>query len=463
MTTYTSHWIQTAPAGKKAPQLIQLTMRPHGYDGHAYWLRQEARTSDRTFKMVEDLRLDPAGGPQAVLQRLVELRQALPSTGFEEIVFDSTVYSPNDLPGHRPKTDDERQMDLAALHTECDDHTNALAALHGCGPGAQQAWYWHTAARRIHANRARANPGPDAEPDWAAAVEHATFIIASAADQDTAHPGPAYHFGDSYGNAAQQLATAAQTLAEFLLCIAQQPAQALHAIQIADATHHGTRELQQFKVTSLLQLHRTAEAYETHRHWSLQMPEVLESPGYRAFIDHQQTQARDAESQRISQLQFAYAPGTPATDSDIAALRQHFAQPSAAYLQWITQPERHQLTVTDGEYSETYELFSIAAALEKHGELMDWLALHDDSSPELAQEIHAAIADSGIDPRHMLPIVGDENASDCFLLRTDGPDAGAIYFWSHGECTVFSPIVASADQLFPWLQARAQAGDTFVL
>lgn len=463
MTTYTCHWRLSTPTSDKDAQLIKLTLRPHGYDGHAYWMRQEARASDRNFATVEDLRFDPDGGPQTVLQRFVALRQALASGGWQEIVAqDRLTLTPCDLQDHRPKTDDECHMDLAALYTECSDPDNALAALNNCSNCAQQTWYWHTAARRIHANRARANPGPQADQDWAGAVEHAMFIITQAAENAT-QPDTAYSFGDSYRATASQLAAAAQTVAEYLLCIAGDPAQALEAMRIADATNHGTQQLEQLKVTALIQLDRATEAYETHLKWSLQMPEVLESPGYRAFIDHQQTQARDAESLRISQLQFTYAPGTPASDSDIAALRQHFPQLSAAYLQWITQPERHQLTVADGEHSETYQLLGVEAALAKHGELLDWLALHDDSSPELAREIHAAIADSGIAPRHMLPIVGDENASDCFLLRTDGPDAGTVYFWAHDECTVFSPVVASADQLFPWLRARAQAGDTFVL
>ncbi|MDZ7863127.1 hypothetical protein [Acidovorax sp.] len=464
MTTYTSHWLQAAPSGNnKAPLLIKITLIPHGYDGHAYWKRQEARASDREFKMVEDLRLAPEGGPQAVLQRLVDLRQALARRGWQEVVVhDSLALFPKDLLDHRPKTEDECLMDLAALHTECSDHESALAALHRCRHSGQ-AWYWHTAARRAHANRARAHSGPAASGDWAAAVEHARFIIHQSADPNAAQPDAMYSFGDSYRHPASQLAAAAQTVAEYLLCIAGDPEQAMQALAIADATNHGTGQLQQLKVTALLQLERNTEAYETHLKWHLQMPEVLESPGYREFVERQQTQARDAQSQRVRQLRFDYATGTPASEIELEQLLRRFPQPSHAYLQWISQPERHQLTVVDGEHEETYTLLSIPAALEKHEELLGWLSLHDDSSPELAEEIRSAIADSGIDPQHMLPIVGAENASDCFVLRTQGPGAGGIYFWAHDECTVFSPIVDGADQLFPWLCARARAGETFVL
>lgn len=465
MTTYTSHWLQAAAASnqQQAPLLVKITLIPHGYDGHAYWKRQEACASDREFKMVEDLRLAPEGGPEAVMHRFVDLRQALARQGWQEIVVhDSLTLFPKDLLDHRPKTDDECLMDLAALHTECSDHESALAALHRCRH-SEQAWYWHTAARRAHANRARAHPGPQADGDWAGAVEHAMFIIHQAADANAAPPGAMYSFGDSYRHTASQLAAAAQTVAEYLLCIAGDPEQAMQALAIADATNHGTGQLQQLKVTALLQLKRSTEAYETHLKWRLQMPEVLQSPGYRAFVDQQQTQARSAESQRVSQLRFETAPGSPASESELEQLLRRFPQPPHAYLQWITQAERHQLTVIDGDGSETYELFSISAALDKHEELLGWLSLHDDSSPELAEEIRSAIADSGIDPQHMLPIVGAENASDCFVLRMDGPGAGGIYFWAHDECTVFSPIVDSADQLFPWLQAQARAGATFVL
>ncbi len=465
MTTYTSHWLQAAPADnpQQAPLLIKITLVPHGYDGHAYWKHQEACASDREFKMVEDLRLAPEGGPQAVLQRFVDLRQALARQGWQEIVVhDSLTLFPKDLLDHRPKTEDECLMDLAALHTECSDHESALAALHRCRH-SEQAWYWHTAARRAHANRARAQPGPQADGDWAGAVEHAMFIIHQAADSNAAQPGGMYSFGDSYRHAASQLAAAAQTVAEYLLCIARDPEQAMQALQIAEATNHGTDQLQQLKVTALLQLGRSKEAYETHLKWRLQMPEVLQSDGYRAFVRQGQAHKHGEETRRIGRLQFEYAQGNPASASELALLRQRFADLPAAYVQWVTQPERHQFTVIDGEDRQAYDLFSARQALEKHAELMQWLCLHDESSPELAEEIHSMIADSGIEPEHMLPIVGDENSSDCFLLCTQGPNAGTVYFWAHDESTIFSPIVASADQLFPWLQAQAKAGSTFVL
>lgn len=462
MTDYTSHWLQVSSDNNKAPQLVKIKLIPHGYDSHAYWMRQEARASDRNFKTVEDLRFDPEGGPKAVLERFVALRQTLANGGWQEIVVENSLtLFPKDLQDHRAKTEDECLMDLAALHTECSDHENALAALNQCHHSAG-TWYWHTAARRAHANRARANPGPQANGDWAAAVEHAMAIV-NQAHENAGQPVAGYSFGDSYRHAASQLSAAAQTVAEYLLCIAGDPEQAMQALAIADATNHGTTGLQQLKVTALLQLDRPAQAYETHLKWNLRMPEVLQSEGYRAFVQKGQAQSQGEETRRIDRLQFDHSPGSAASASDLALLRQRFPTLPAAYVQWITQPGQHQLTVIDGDDRQTYELFSARQALDKHSELMQWLCMHDESSPEMAEEIHSMIAASGIEPQHMLPIVGDENSCDCFLLCTQGSDAGTVYFWAHDECTIFSPIVASAELLFPWLQAQAKAGSTFVL
>ena len=354
-------------------------------------------------------------------------------------------------------------MDLAALYTECNDYDSALAALKACRHSDKE-WYWHTAARRIHANRARDNPGPDAQLDWAAATEHAHFIILSATEQHTARKQvPVYSFGDSYSDAASQLSAAAQTLAEYMLCICDLPEAALDAIRIADTTHHGTQGLQEFRVTALLKLGKNTEAYEAHFKCRLKMLDVAQLEGYRAFVDQHKSKAKNAEQQRISQLKFESTAGNPATQAELDQLRQRFPNLGDSYLQWITQPHRHQLTVIDGEGGETYELFSTGAAQEKHEDLMGWLSLHDESCPELAEEIRTAIQESGIDPLCMLPIVGNESSSDCFLLRTDGPDAGGVYYWSHEECAVFMPVVNDAAQLFPWLQAQAEAGSAFTL
>ncbi|WP_028602945.1 SMI1/KNR4 family protein [Ottowia thiooxydans] len=474
MTAYTCHWIETAPKRKSsAPLLIQLTLHPNGYDGQAYWKRQEARTSAERFKMVEDLTFAADVGPQVVLQRFIELRSTLAGSGFQEVVAPDKVYGPGSIAGHRPKTQDECRMDLAALHTECGDNDGALAQLLQC-QNSEGAWYLHTAARRAHANRARANPGPDADDDWTAALNHCIAIVSSAEEQKTnpfyMHTGSSsYYFGDSYGGAPSQLAAAAQTMAEYALCVADQPEQALQAIALADSTSSGTTQIEQYRVTALLQLGRNDEAHACHRKWSLRMPKVLNDPAYQAFVAGETAQANESERLRIDALKFEYAPGQSATAVDLDLLRQHFPAAMknaacAAYVQWVSSPDQpHQLTVIDGEYRQAYQLFSIAQALEKHADMMDWLSLHDDSSPELASEIRQAIADDGIDPMRMLPIVGDEQSSDCFLLRTDDPHMGVVYYWSHDESTVFSPIVSNAEQLFPWLRAQAEAGDTFSL
>ncbi|MET4577007.1 hypothetical protein [Ottowia thiooxydans] len=474
MTAYTCHWIESTPKRKSsAPLLIQLTLHPNGYDGRAYWTRQEARTSAERFKMVEDLVFAADGGPLAVLQRFIELRSTLAGSGFQEVVAPDTVYGPGSIAGHRPKTHEECLMDLAALHTECGDNDCALGLLQQC-QNSEGAWYWHTAARRAHANRARENPGPYADDDWSAALDHCIAIITSAEEQKTnpfyMHTGSSsYYFGDSYKGAPSQLAAAAQTMAEYALCVADQPEQALQAIALADSTSSSTTQIQEYRVTALRQLGRNAEAYACHRKWSLRMPEVLDDPDYQAFFAGETAQANESERLRINALRFEYAPGQSATAADLDLLGQHFPAAlkntaCAAYVQWISAPdESHQLTVVDGEYSQAYQLFGITQALEKHAEMMGWLSLHDNSSPELASEIRQAIANDGIDPLHMLPIVGDEHSPDCFLLRTDGPDMGTVYYWSHDESAVFSPIVASAEHLFAWLRGQAEAGNTFSL
>lgn len=476
MTTYTCHWIEKSPGRQgAAPLAVQATLVPHGYDGRAFFQRHEARTSSRRFRMVQDLAFAEQGGPQAVLQQLVALRRALADAGFEEIVVPETVYAPGSVQGWRPKTADECRMELAVLHTECGDADTALALLHACGDSGR-AWYWHTAARRAHAHRARTRPGPGADADWDAALTHAQFIIDSAAQQgmadvyrmDTGAGG--YHFGDSYRGAPPQLAAATQTLAEYCLCIAGEPAQALQAIALCDCTSSGTRQMEQFRVTALLQLGRSAEAYATHLRWRLQMPDVLQDPAYRAYVAREQAQALQAERQRVSALKFDYAPGpSPATPADIEALRQQFPavllNPACAgYVNWISQPgQPRQLSVVDGEARQDYVVFSVEQALAKRDELLGWLRLHERSAPELAEEIWQAILADGIQPLQMLPIVGEADASDCFVLRTEGPGAGTVYFWAHDECAVFTPIVPAAEQLFAELRTRAEQGCTLVL
>lgn len=475
MTTYTCHWIEKTPRRKDAaPWAVQATLVPHGHDGRAFFKRQEARTSNRRFKMVEDLAFAEQGGPQAVLQHWIALRRTLAEAGFEEIVVPDTVYTPDNVQGYRPKTADECRMELAMLHTECGDVDTALALLHACADSAR-AWYWHTAARRAHAHRARTHPGPNADADWDAALTHAQWIIDSTAQQgtevyrlDTGAGG--YHFGDSYRGAPPQLAAATQTVAEYCLCIAGEPEQALQAIALCDCTSSGTQQMEQFRVMALRQLGRSAEACETHLRWRLQMPEVLQDPVYKAYVAQERARALQAERLRVSALRFEYAPGTaPATAADIEALRQRLPAVllnpvCAAYVQWITQPgQPRQLSVVDGECRQDYVVFSVEQALAKREEMLGWLRLHEHSAPELAEEIWQAIVADGIHPLQMLPIVGDPDASDCLVLRTEGDGAGTVYFWAHDECAVFTPVVPAADQLFAELRTRAEQGFTLVL
>ncbi|WP_369939484.1 hypothetical protein [Xanthomonas medicagonis] len=471
MTTYTCHWRELAHADGADPQLVRLSLTPHGHAGRSDWRHEQAPVSARQFATVDTCEGEPEEGPRALLQRLLALRATLAQRGFQEIVPSSRLYAPRDLEDYRAKTDDECWMDLAMLHTECGDHVQALAALQQCRDSAQ-TWYWHTVARRLHAHHARGLADPEADEVWAAALEHAGFILARAAEQGGAAyrmstGGAGYSFGDRYDGAAPQLAGAAQTVAEYLLCIAGEPEQALQMIEVAETTGYANTRLREFQVAALLQLGRHAEAYPIHRNWRLQMPEVMEQAAYRAFLEQEQAQRREAERQRIAGLRFAYEEGVPASPAELQQLRERFPaalEVSAAYRCLLGESgQPRALSVIDGEQRQRYALFTVAQALVKHEDFIGWLHMHDDSSPEFAQDIHRAIAESGIEPLHMLPIVGDEDASDCFMLRTNGPDAGAVYFWSHEEYAVFVPIVDDVAQLFPWLRAEAESGNTFSL
>lgn len=467
MSNYTSHWLQDSPTDSTPgcqPLLIQITITPHGHGGQAYWRRQDARLGADRFTVTQELELPQDGGASDAVQRFLAFRhaQSLHPASREVCVPDrSMCLFPTDLENYRTKTGDECLMDRAALLAECGDHDGALQALHAC-THSDDEWYWHTMARRIYANRARASQGDAALSDWSQAVAHAMHILQQAPSlpRDRA---PSYWFGSSYNSVSAMLALAAETGAEYALNIAGVPDAALSCVEVAQAASHMSSGLRELQVRALCQLDRHAEAFEIHRRFHLNVPGIAELPEYLDCVKTHKDSEMQAETQRIAQLRFEWLDGTPASSDDLRRLRQTFPHLPEPYVQWITSPHRHTLKVIDADQECAYPLLSVDESLEKHGEFITWLHLHDDGAPELAQEIAQIIQESGIDPTHMLPIVGAPWTPDCFLLRTDGPDAGAVYFWSHEEIGTFVPTVSSVDQLFAGLIAQAKAGHTFVL
>ena len=49
------------------------------------------------------------------------------------------------------------------------------------------------------------------------------------------------------------------------------------------------------------------------------------------------------------------------------------------------------------------------------------------------------------------------------VLYTEGVNAGKVYYWEHDQLACLSEIVDTVDDLFPWLEARAKAGNTLVM
>jgi hypothetical protein len=468
-TTFTSHWLQDTITGEGAQspattRVIQITVQPCGVHGEARWLRNEALLGDARFKTVEELIFPEEGGAATVVQRFLAFReeQRQHPTAREICALHTRLHLfPSDLVPHRTKTEDECHMDRAALQAERGDENAALASLNAC-PGSADTWFWRTQARRAHINRALGGESPDTERDWQLAVAHARFVTDAAQRQNIDRLEP-YWFGDSYRSAEDMVGVASETLTNYYLSVAKDPQAALQASEIAEAVYRMSSDLQELRVDALRQLGRVEEAYAIHKTWRLGVPEIEESSGYQAYVKALDSAERETQAQRVRALQFEWEDGAPASEGDLALLRQRFPHLPAAYVQWITRASRHTLRVMDGDREEIYPLLSVEQALEAHDDFMHWLHLHDENAPDLAREIADLIRESGVDPLGMLPLVGVSKTPDCFLLRTTGPDAGAVYLWSHEEPGTFSHIVESAGQLFPWLIEQAKAGHTFVL
>lgn len=294
------------------------------------------------------------------------------------------------------------------------------------------------------------------------AARHAKDLLDAVAGQNLSRINP-YFFGDSYNSAQSMVVYAAVTLGEYLLDFEDAPKQALTIINIGMETQYGSNELWELKVRVLLRLGQEDDAFRLHKDQRLALDEVLESARYQAFVGDLDSAEATAKAARIAAITIHTMPGKPASQSDLARLKARFPPLPAEYVNWICRAESHELQVRDDDNVECYRLFSVDEALEKHEEVLNWIHLHDKDWPEGAAEIHESIRESGMDPLRLVPIVGNDRSPDCFLLRLDGAERGSVYFWGHDELPAFEFIVDGAEGLFPWLQARAEVGDTFIL
>lgn len=228
-------------------------------------------------------------------------------------------------------------------------------------------------------------------------------------------------------------------------------------------TAHADAELYELKVTALLRLGREDEAFLLHEERNLKMNAVLENPRYEILAQQIDTANNEREAARRAGLAVEQKPGHPASKEDLTLVEERFASLPPEYIKWIGRGDAMELQIEDGDEVEQYRFFSVEKALEKQAEMLGWIHLHDESWPEGAAEIQQIIQESGIDPKHMLPIVGADHTPDCFLLRLDGEDCGSVYLWGHEELASFEHVVDSVDKLFPWLEARAREGQTLVL
>ena len=370
---------------------------------------------------------------------------------------------PGDFVDLRAKTADECQMDVAMLQVEAGDYAQALQSLQ-LAASSQQTPYWHQVARRAYVNRMHAGASEDAAADWEDAAFHASQcieLLAPACNADLS----VYGFGYDYKSTVEQLTVAGTTLAEYSLYVANQPEQALIFIDWVELTYPylGSSSLYALKVSALLQLGRQAEAFETHLQWQLAVPEVQTNPAYVAYLQGIDAAEQQAEQVRIAALQTVYADGLPATPAELAKLQQRFPKLPAAYLQWLAQPQRHSLSVVDGERVTPYILSSVPAALDNYATLQSWYETGKYRDEDDVAELLEMARDAGFDPQHLLPIVAGAGSADYLVIRTDDVDAGKVFVWCHEELTCLTDLEVQVGDLFPWLEAQAKAGNTLVL
>lgn len=467
MSVFTGYWqekTKKVSGGKATGKMTVIRLTPYGWDAHSYLMRQEAEPSSRKFKTVEELKFPGDDGAKAAILHYLSTRAALAETALELVPDASIVLFPPDLEKSRPKTHEESIMDEAMLHVELHSYDRADELLKQL-QSESESLFALTIARRIAQNRAAGLPESQSaeKRKWMKiAAVHSLKIIDMTAGKDL-YRMESYGFGDDYRSTPSLVACAATTAGDYLLNHEQSPEQALQAFQVADDTAHGGSWLQELKVKALLQLDRNAEAFSNHKLWRLNMEQVVTRPDYQGYLDGDASTAARKEAERVAAIRIHTVPGKSASKKGIKKLVETFGPLPQDYLQWIGQHALSELHVEDGDSTEEYRVFTPEEALERHGEVMGWLHLHDDSSPEMSEELFAILSESGINPSQMLPIAGNDQSPDCFLLRLDGAQRGQVYFWGHDEMAMFDVITQRVEDLFAYLETRARAGETFVL
>ena len=331
--------------------------------------------------------------------------------------------------------------------------------------------FHHTVIRRLHTNWAQTCTGEPAARHMQIAIQHAQAIVqqfAQLEQQDEyAAQRSEYYFGDDYTPVGSQVVAACTTLAEHWLQ-QQQPQAALDMAEYGIATNYGDGLLYELQVRALMALGRAEEAwpvYALRAHAIGPLPALTETEGYRAYARRQAEEAQAADQQRLASVKLGHHDSTPLSAAEQAQWRAHYENLPEEFLAWLASGQRTGLSGSMEAENYEYRLFNLRQSQAWHTDFMGWLNLHRKSGPELHKEIWQCIRDSGIDPARMVPILGDAHSPDGFLLRCDGGpgEYGAVYFWSHEEVPVFDKTTDNAQALMPWLAARLQAGEPFVL
>ena len=460
MADYVGVWQE-----KHSGTLIVLSLAPFGWNDLAYFTREEASSAaSKKFTKKEDLQFPGEEGHKEAIKHYLNLRDQLNETAIELVPDTSLVLSPSDLVRHRQKTKEEAIMDEAMLYIEMAEYDHVQTLL-GRLQTERNSLFALSIARRAAQNHAADLPDSAHAEKYRSmkmAATHAQKIIDCMHGKDL-YQVACYGFGRDYQSANRMVAYAASTLGDYLLNYENAPEQALQVLEIGDATNYGGRWLAELQVCTLLQLNRTADAFSLHKQYQLNMESVTSRAEYQTYLADEFNKKASQEAARIAAIRTHVVDGEPITDSDLNQLAKKFGPLPPSYIEWIKENNLSELHVEDGDSREEYRVFSPQQAIEKHDELMGWLHLHDESDPEITEEIFEMIRESDIDPAKMLPIVGNDHTPDCFLIRLDGQEAGKVYFWGHDERAIFADITDSAAELFVYLEARAQEGQTFVL
>ncbi len=479
MGNYSSFWL-SHPAGlfkKKSRHVVRIRILLIGLGTHSYFVREEAPINAKKYKIVEEFRIEGNDGAREVIQKFLSARTALAQAHTEIILEDPLCLYPSDAEAHRAKLPCEQIMDAAMLAVELDDFDRADELLDSLGAQQQNNIFAHTIRRRSAAIQAALlktmNEQDVSRTAHLSRAHHAADAVIRCADD-----GNFYGFGENYRRLETQLTAAYATQAEYWLTVGD-AAEALAACQRADDTCYSTTDNSALKARALFALGRNDEAYALVKGYNFHcLTEITESADYKKYLERSAAEASNAERIRIEKIKVLIAANTLLSASEILAWQQHterldIALP-ATFEHWLRESNSRNLIVTQPgneddiseEYTTEYPFISAEYAREQHEAMIDWIHLHDKSTPELAAEIHQYIADSGIDPDKMLPVVAVTYTPDCFLLRLDGPEKterGAIYFWSHDEAGTFDRIADDMPGFYTWLESRAREGNVFSL